>query len=458
MYTKTNWEDRDVEFEGRYLDELGNVKTFTPSPGTITKEGTDITALTMNNIEKGIENLANTFASSTTGTDAYAITITNTNFTDYTAGDKFGALIDVSNTSVATLNVNAKGAKSIKRIVNGTLIDILTGDMIAGGCYSFIYDGTNMILLNPGIFVTIAQSYNIAGSYTFIAPIAGTYKVILVGGGGSGANGIYSIGGQVPAVAGGGGGSGEYLRKEITLSAFARLNILVGAGGTAPTGENKNGNDGNSTTVTVVGGTTYTARAGSGGKTYDSPTPFRGGNGYMAAGGGGSLRNNTLSGFENAGDGGDSLSYTGGSNSTFTAGGGAGLNANGSNASSNISGNGGNGTNTTSTILDMNGPGTGGLGGNDDDPRYGGAGGGGFGGIGGNGGHYTGASSPAPAGGGGGGGGYGNDIGGEQLTSDNGQNGYGYGAGGGGSYSASQSGKQGLVLIYHLVNPGGSYS
>ena len=55
-YTKTTWVDRNVQYPNRYQDQSLNTYTFTPSPGTVTQAGTDITAARMNNIENGIEN------------------------------------------------------------------------------------------------------------------------------------------------------------------------------------------------------------------------------------------------------------------------------------------------------------------------------------------------------------------------------------------------------------------
>jgi hypothetical protein len=55
-YTKTTWKDRSVQYPNRYTDESSNVKTFTPSPGTVTEAGTTVTAQRMNNIEDGIAN------------------------------------------------------------------------------------------------------------------------------------------------------------------------------------------------------------------------------------------------------------------------------------------------------------------------------------------------------------------------------------------------------------------
>ncbi|UWG96774.1 hypothetical protein LPY66_18135 [Dehalobacter sp. DCM] len=53
-YTPTTWTDRNVQYPNRYTDELSNVKTLMPSPGTVTDAGVNVTAARMNNIEQGI--------------------------------------------------------------------------------------------------------------------------------------------------------------------------------------------------------------------------------------------------------------------------------------------------------------------------------------------------------------------------------------------------------------------
>ncbi len=54
-YFRTNWKDRVVQFPSRFQDELGNVKVFIPAPGTVTEEGTYVTASKMKAIHDGIE-------------------------------------------------------------------------------------------------------------------------------------------------------------------------------------------------------------------------------------------------------------------------------------------------------------------------------------------------------------------------------------------------------------------
>lgn len=150
-YTKNTWNDRNVQYPTRYTDELGNTKTFTPSPGTVTNAGTNITAAYMNNLEKGIEYVSNIYGASSTGNDTYVISLTNANFdtNSYVAGDRFLFKPDTSNTGACTLNINSKGAKTIKKISSSGLIDTITGDIIANGIYELVYDGTYLILMNP---------------------------------------------------------------------------------------------------------------------------------------------------------------------------------------------------------------------------------------------------------------------------------------------------------------------
>jgi hypothetical protein len=57
-YTPTTWVDRNVQYPNRYTDQNGTLYTFTPSTGTVTNAGTEITASRMNNIENGIQQVA----------------------------------------------------------------------------------------------------------------------------------------------------------------------------------------------------------------------------------------------------------------------------------------------------------------------------------------------------------------------------------------------------------------
>lgn len=84
------------------------------------------------------------YAASSGGTDAYAITVTPAPDT-LEAGMVFRFKADVANTGAATLNVNSKGAKTIKKNIN---TDLSTGDILANQIVTVIYDGTNFQLLS----------------------------------------------------------------------------------------------------------------------------------------------------------------------------------------------------------------------------------------------------------------------------------------------------------------------
>lgn len=74
-----------------------------------------------------------------TGTDTYAITLIPA-LAAYAAGNSFKVLFTNGNTTASTINVNALGAKAIKKNASVALV---AGDIIAGKEYILTYDGTN---------------------------------------------------------------------------------------------------------------------------------------------------------------------------------------------------------------------------------------------------------------------------------------------------------------------------
>lgn len=150
-YNKTTWADRNVQFPSRYTDELNNVKTFTPNPGTIIDAGTKATAARMNNIEIAVEAThkgTHIYGASATGNDSYVVSFT-TPFLAYNAGMTINFKVDVGNTGAATINVDSLGAKNLKRVISTGKTDLITGDLIANMIYTAIYDGTDFIITNP---------------------------------------------------------------------------------------------------------------------------------------------------------------------------------------------------------------------------------------------------------------------------------------------------------------------
>ena len=78
------------------------------------------------------------------GTDSYAITCSPAP-TAYTTGMRFTFLAATANTGACSLNVNALGAKTIKKNVSS---DLSTGDILANQIVEVVYDGTNMQLVS----------------------------------------------------------------------------------------------------------------------------------------------------------------------------------------------------------------------------------------------------------------------------------------------------------------------
>ncbi len=110
----------------------------------VTYNGTDMLLLTSDAATRaGIQNSSYKYAASAAGSDTYAVTLSPAPLA-YAAGQEFSFKADVGNTGAATLNVNALGAKTIKKNVTE---DLATGDIIANQIVTVRYDGTNMQML-----------------------------------------------------------------------------------------------------------------------------------------------------------------------------------------------------------------------------------------------------------------------------------------------------------------------
>ena len=84
-------------------------------------------------------------AAAATGTDTLAVTLAPAPAA-YTTYQIVVFETPNNNTGAVTLNVNALGAKTIKK--NGGADDLGADDLIAGGIYTVIYDGTNFQLIS----------------------------------------------------------------------------------------------------------------------------------------------------------------------------------------------------------------------------------------------------------------------------------------------------------------------
>lgn len=84
--------------------------------------------------------VAQYFASSSTGNDSYAITLSPAH-TAYEVGREYIFKADVANTGSASLNVDGLGAKTL---VKNSSTPLSNGDIPAGAIIHAVYDGTNM--------------------------------------------------------------------------------------------------------------------------------------------------------------------------------------------------------------------------------------------------------------------------------------------------------------------------
>ena len=263
-------------------------------------------------------------------------------------------------------------------------------------------------------------------------PVAGWYKIFLVGGGGGGSSN-----------SGGGGGSGYMMLNDYYLTA-GTYQITIGTGGAAGSTGGNGGATSFGNVISVSGG-----EGGKGGTTYRPATS--GGSG--GAGGGGAISNsssyNSDGGHGSFGGGGGA-----GKGSGFQAGGVGGI-LGGAGGTINTSGASGKPINNQSNFFSSNGNGyTGGTA-----TTLAGGGGGGYGAKGGNG-----VNSDSSRGSGGGGGGVAGGDGGSAIYDANpgyGGHGLGYGSGGGGGNpdytGSSKFGKAGGGGgLYNIAQSGGN--
>lgn len=80
-------------------------------------------------------------------TDAYVATITPAP-TAYVTGGIYILKAATANTGAATVNFNSLGAKTIVKAVSTALAD---NDIVANMFCLLVYNGTNMVLLNPRV-------------------------------------------------------------------------------------------------------------------------------------------------------------------------------------------------------------------------------------------------------------------------------------------------------------------
>ena len=103
-----------------------------------------------------------TFSYPSVGGTGNAITLTNTPpKTSLVAGQKGTFLATAGNTTAVTINEDGLGSKNVKKINNGALAALVANDLINGGMYDWLYDGTQYQIkaLSEGPFVSGALRY-----------------------------------------------------------------------------------------------------------------------------------------------------------------------------------------------------------------------------------------------------------------------------------------------------------
>ena len=87
----------------------------------------------------------------TTGGAADAYTV-DLQAAQYVSGRVYAMQIHADNTGASTVNISGLGAKNVK-LTDGT--DPAAGALKAGSIYNFLYNGTNLVLINPDIITGI---------------------------------------------------------------------------------------------------------------------------------------------------------------------------------------------------------------------------------------------------------------------------------------------------------------
>ena len=159
----------------------------------------------------------------------------------------------------------AAGLAAVSLLATGLLVAVLMPDPLvahAAACTTTETSSGNVytVIINAGTGCT----------YTLPAGVTKLDSYLLVGGGGGGGGGGSGSGGSGR---GGSGGRGGVVTAGTNLAVpnGATLTITIGAGGAGGRGESgglvaKNGRIGNSSVITVSGGSSISAAGGNGGK------------------------------------------------------------------------------------------------------------------------------------------------------------------------------------------------
>lgn len=102
---------------------------------------------------------SNSFESGASGGTANALTLTMTPaIAAYTTKQKFTFFGAQRNTSSVTLDVDGKGAKTLKKYIGDVKYNLTNGDLTLNSPHTAVYDGTDLVVLNPQFPNTINHS------------------------------------------------------------------------------------------------------------------------------------------------------------------------------------------------------------------------------------------------------------------------------------------------------------
>ena len=102
-------------------------------------------------------------------TDAYACNLSPA-IPGYRIGVHYRFKANTANTGAATINLNGRGAKTIKKVIGGITTDLADNDIRAGQWVDVVYDGTNMQMQSmlgnaPGGAPTGSAGGDLGGTY-----------------------------------------------------------------------------------------------------------------------------------------------------------------------------------------------------------------------------------------------------------------------------------------------------
>ena len=102
-----------------------------------------------------------------TGTNVFAVSGIS-QIPSYTTGQVISLNLSTSITGSSTLNINTLGAKNLSKVNQaGSIVTLISGDMIAGNNYTFVYDGVEWLLADTIVYSVISETFhNFTGKTT----------------------------------------------------------------------------------------------------------------------------------------------------------------------------------------------------------------------------------------------------------------------------------------------------